>query len=65
MRGSPISTPKETRFRWYRQVEREGRTVKSTCEIFGIGRKTYHKWHRRDHGWEPGVKRPKRMHPHV
>lgn len=51
------------RFRWYRQVEIEGRTVAETCRIFGISRKTYHKWHRRDHGWEPGIRRPKRTHP--
>ncbi|MFH1047060.1 MAG: DDE-type integrase/transposase/recombinase [Patescibacteria group bacterium] len=63
MPGSQTSAPKEMRFRWYRQVEREGRTVKDACEIFGIGRKTCHKWHRRDHGWEPGVRHPKRTHP--
>lgn len=63
MQGSPLSAPKEMRFRWYRQVEMEGRTVKNTCGIFGISRKTYHKWYRRDHGLEPWVRHPKRMHP--
>lgn len=53
------------RFRWYRQVELEGRTITETCRIFGISRKTYHKWHRRDHGWDPKVCRPRRVHPHA
>ena len=51
------------RFRWYRQVEVEGKTVTETCRIFGMSRKTYHKWHRRDHGWDPKVKRPRATHP--
>jgi len=58
-----LSAPKEMRFRWYRQVETERRTVVETCRIFGISRKTYHKWCRRDHGWEPGVRHPRHLHP--
>lgn len=65
MPGSQLSAPKEMRFRWYRQVEREGRTVIETCRIFGISRKTYHKWYRRDHGLDPRIRRPKRPHPHT
>jgi transposase-like protein len=63
MLGSPISAPKEIRFRWYRQVEREGRTVTETCRIFGVSRKTYHRWYRIDHGLDPKVRRPRRTHP--
>lgn len=63
MPGTPLSAPKDIRFRWYRQVEREGRTIKETCRIFGISRKTYHKWYRRDHGYDPKITRPRRLHP--
>lgn len=51
------------RFRWYRQVEREERTIKETCRIFGVSRKTYHKWYRRDHGYDPKITRPRKLHP--
>lgn len=35
---------------WYKQVYSCGKSVKETCEIFGISRKKYYKWHNRDHG---------------
>jgi transposase len=34
----------------YRQVEREGKSVKDVCTIFGISRKSYYKWKARDCG---------------
>lgn len=59
------SAPHEMRFRWYRQVEENGKTIKEVCSIFGISPKTYHKWHKRDCGL--GSKRyvNKREHPHT
>ena len=63
MPGSPLSAPKELRFRWYLQVEKHGKTVDEVCDIFGISRKTYYKWYRHDHGLGPNEYRPKRMHP--
>ena len=50
------------RFRWYRLVD-EGRSAKEVCRIFGISRKTFYKWHRRDHGLDPTIRRPRKIHP--
>ncbi len=63
MPGSPLSAPKEMRFRWYRQVERDLMTVPKVCEVFGLSRKTYYKWYRRDHGFDPRVLKPRATHP--
>lgn len=41
---------KTLRFRWYRLVERNHRSVESVCTLYGIPKKTYYKWYRRDHG---------------
>jgi transposase len=65
MAGSPLSAPREMRFRWYRQVEQYNKKVEEVCEIFGISRKTYYKWYRRDHGLEPGQRKPRKVHPHI
>lgn len=51
MPGSPLSAPREARARWYLQVEKYGKSVLEVCEIFGISKKTYHKWYNRDHGY--------------
>lgn len=51
------------RFRWYRQVERVGKTIPEVCAIFGISKKTYHKWYNRDHGYGSSQYRSRRMHP--
>jgi transposase len=53
------------RFRWYRQVELNGKTIPETCAIFGISKKTYHKWYNRDHGYEGNTYRSRRPHPHT
>lgn len=45
-----IINPKEQRIKWYLQVEKYGRSVKETCQIFGISRKTYYKWRKKDKG---------------
>jgi len=38
------------RQKWYLQVDKYHRSVKETCSIFDIPRKTYYKWRRRDFG---------------
>lgn len=47
---NPKTYPKELRGRWYLCVDRDHRSVTETCAIFGISRKTYHKWYKLDHG---------------
>lgn len=44
------SYPRKQRFQWYLQVNKEKRSVKEVCQIFGISRKTYYKWRKRDLG---------------
>lgn len=41
---------REQRFKWYRQVDRYRRSVKETCQIFSISRKTFYYWRYRDFG---------------
>lgn len=53
------------RFRWYRLVDQEGRSVKEVCQLFGIPRKTYYKWYARDHGYGPSTYRSQQQHPHT
>lgn len=52
------------RSRWYAQVDKIGRTVKEVCSIFGISRKTYYKWRKRDLGPKSSY-RAKENHPHL
>lgn len=47
---NPTIYPRALRGRWYLSVDRDHRTVTETCRIFGISRKTYHKWYNHDHG---------------
>ena len=47
---NPTTYPKELRGRWYLTVEKHHQSVKETCAIFGISRKTYYKWYALDHG---------------
>lgn len=63
MPGSPLSAPRETRFRWYLQVDKYGKSVDETCKIFGISRKTYYKWRRRDYPDGRGSYRCRKLHP--
>lgn len=65
MPGSPLSAPRELRFRWYLQVEKVGKTVREVCDVFGVSTKTYHKWYRKDHGYGSKGYRPRREHPHT
>ena len=65
MPGSPVSAPREVRFRWYHQVEKYGKTIPEVCTIFGMSEKTYHKWHSRDYGYGSNVYHARRPHPHT
>lgn len=47
---SPIKYERQQRFRWYLNVLKHKQSVKKTCLIFGISRKTYYKWYNRDYG---------------
>lgn len=44
------SYPKDKRILWYRGVDRDKRDVSDICQAFGISRKTYYKWRKRDFG---------------
>lgn len=65
MKESSRCAPREIRFRWYRQVEAYGKPVPEVCDIFGISRKTYYKWYRRDHGLGPSQYKARAIHPHT
>lgn len=39
---------REERNKWYAQVEIKHRSVKEVCQIFGLSRQCYYKWHRQD-----------------
>jgi IS30 family transposase len=59
----PKTNPRELRFKWYRLVERDHETVERACCIFGISRKTYYKWYKRDHGLGRNEHKPRIVHP--
>lgn len=59
------SAPRDIRFRWYRQVEQYGKSVKEVCDIFGMTPKTYYKWYKRDHGLGPRQFKNRAEHPHT
>lgn len=65
MAGSPLSASRTYRFRWYRQVERYGKSVPDVCAIFGMSRKTYYKWYRHDHGLTGNQYKARTPHPHT
>lgn len=53
------------RFLWYQQVIRCQRTVKETCQIFGISRKTYYHWLLKDYGSKGNTYLPLRSQPNL
>lgn len=65
MPGSPLSAPRSIRFRWYLQVEKYGKSVDEVCKIFGITRKTYYKWKRKDNGHADNTYIPRAPHPNL
>jgi len=42
---------RQQRSHWYKQVEQCSRSVKEVCQVWGISRKTYYYWYKRDHYW--------------
>lgn len=62
---SPIKYDREQRFKWYLQVGKYKRTVKETCKIFGISRKTYYKWIMRDYGKRGNTYTPVKNQPNL
>lgn len=65
MAGSPLSAPRELRFRWYLQVEKYGKPVPEVCSIFGISKKTYYKWFKKDHPSEDHRYHLRKAHPNL
>lgn len=65
MPGSPLAAPRGMRFRWYLQVDKYHKSVNEVCQIFGISRKTYYKWRRRDYGYERNQYAPRKDHPNL
>lgn len=65
MPGSPLSAPREMRFRWYLQVDKYGKSIKEVCQIFGISRKTYYKWRARDYPQGRPSYYPRKQHPNL
>lgn len=65
MTKKQIITPRIIRGRWYLQTDKYHKSVTETCKVFGMSRKTYYKWYKRDHPIGMTGKRPKRMHPHT
>lgn len=65
MPGSPIKAPREIRFRWYLQADKYHKSVKEVCEIFGISRKTYYKWRKKDYGYGSSTYISKKDHPNL
>lgn len=62
---SPIKYDREQRFKWYLQIDKYHRTVKETCKIFGISRKTYYKWRLRDYGKRGNTYTPIKNQPNL
>lgn len=63
MPKTPSPFPRELRARWYLQTDKYGKSVTETCLLFGISRKTYHKWYNQDHGLISNQYRSRRIHP--
>lgn len=53
------------RIKWYRQVDYYHRPVKETCQIFGISRKCYYKWRKRDFGKSGNTYTPIKNQPNL
>jgi transposase InsO family protein len=60
-----IINPRDQRFKWYLQVEKYHRSVTETCHIFGISRKTYYKWKKKDKGVTPVNYKPRKRQPNL
>lgn len=56
---------RDQRINWYREVDKYHRSVKETCQIFGISRKCYYKWRMRDFGKTGNKYYPARNQPNL
>jgi len=56
---------REQRFKWYLQVDKYNKSVKDTCQIFGISRKCYYKWRARDFGKRGNIYEPAKNQPNI
>jgi transposase len=65
MPGSPLKSPREIRFRWYLQVDKYHKSVNEVCQIFGISRKTYYKWRKKDCGHGSSAYISRKDHPNL
>lgn len=63
MSGSKIAAPSELRGKWYLQADKYHKPIGEVCSIFGISRKTYYKWYKRDHPFGRTGKSPRKVHP--
>lgn len=59
----PSPYPKDLRLKWYRLVDADHRSVREACQTFGIPKKTFYKWRRRDFGLADPRYRSRRPHP--
>lgn len=55
--------PKDLRLRWYRLVDADKHSVVEVCHAFGIPKKTFYKWRRRDFGLTDPRYRSRKQHP--
>jgi len=63
---NPTIYPRKQRFQWYLSVNKYNKSVKETCLIFGISRKTYYKWRKIDYGFNVNNTKPiKQKQPHL
>jgi hypothetical protein len=62
---SPMKYDRQQRFRWYLQVDKYLKSVKETCQIFEISRKTYYKWRMRDYGKRGNTYAPAKNQPNL
>lgn len=60
-----LSGHPELRGRWFLQVDKYGKSVTEVCQTFGISRKTYYKWYKRDHGLSSFSHKHRRPHPQL
>lgn len=51
------------RFRMYHLIDRRGKSVKEVCSLFGLSRKTYYHWRKRDFGRRVVWYQPRKPHP--
>jgi len=63
--AKPVKYNRSQRFQWYEQVHKQGQSVSKICKIFGIARKTYYYWHKRDYGLNGNRYRPSQLQPNL